>query len=229
MNNDKKSFTWSTIWKVVLGILVIILSIFFIFGLIGRAIKVMIQNQEKQVDKDMSKLIVTKVVCKEDDFTRIAKYKSKVHFFKRSILPLSMLFVVFIMYLITMSINNWSQSMFQLFGQMIYPWTGLPTYIPPLGFDFSSVGANYVNMNNWFSIMTLITIILFFIGILWYSYQISGYMARSYRIRKLKQKMFSKNLDTVDLSSFITPTATGLMPNNQEKEETKTNLNSPIS
>ena len=61
MNNDSKKFTDSTFWKIILTILVILLSIFFIFGLIGRLIQVIIKNQQKRVDKLMSKLILSKV------------------------------------------------------------------------------------------------------------------------------------------------------------------------
>ena len=197
MAEEKSKLTSNNIWKVVLTILIIFLSIFFIFGLIGRAIQVGLQNQSKKVDQQMSKLITAKVVTNEKEFVRIAKYKSKVYFFKHTIPPMIILSVTLIMWLICMSINNWSQSMFVLLGQMIYPWEGAPTFIPPLGFDFSSVTANYVDMSNWFSIMTLITLGLFFVGIIYYFIEVSGFLARKFRIRKLSRTMFSRNLDMV--------------------------------
>jgi Na+-transporting NADH:ubiquinone oxidoreductase subunit NqrC len=215
-NTNKKSFTADTIWKVVLTILVILLSIFFIFGLIGRAIQVMLKNQAKKVDKLMSKLVVAKVVKNEKDFKRIANYKSRVYFFKHAIAPVCILLVTLIFWLICMSINGWSESMFVIFGRMIYPWAGLPTYVPPLGFDFSSVTANYVDMSNWFNISSLITILLLLIGLIYYFVEVSGYIARQRRIRKLSDQMFSKNLDDVDLTSFLNTTNSTLINNNEK-------------
>lgn len=215
-NTNNKSFTADTIWKVVLTILVILLSIFFIFGLIGRAIQVLLKNQAKKVDKLMSKLVVAKVVKNEKDFKRIANYKSRIYFFKHAIAPVCILLVTLIFWLICMSINGWNTSMFSIFGRMIYPWNGLPTYVPPLGFDFSSVTVNYVDMSNWFNISSLITIILLFIGSIYYFVEVSGYIARQRRIRKLSDQMFSKNLDDVDLTSFLNTTNSTLLNTNEK-------------
>lgn len=209
---NKKGTVTPLITKTILVLLFIALSIFFIFGLIGRAIQIMIKNQAKRVDKFMSKLITTKVVNNEKDFVRIAKYKSKIYFFKHSIIPMILLLITFILWISAMSITKFENSMFVLFGRMIYPWEGMPIYVPPFGFDFSSVTANYVDMSNWFSIVSLITIVLFLISLLWYFFNVSGFIARAYRIKKLSNTMFSKNLNEVDLSTFLTTTNQNVIP-----------------
>jgi Na+-transporting NADH:ubiquinone oxidoreductase subunit NqrC len=215
-NTNKKTFTADTIWKIVMTILVILLSIFFIFGLIGRAIQVMLKNQAKKVDKLMSKLVVAKVVNNEKDFKRIANYKSRVYFFKHAIAPVCILLVTLILWLVCMLINGWNESMFPIFGRMLYPRNGLPVYIPPLGFDFSGITTNYVDMSNWFNVCTLITIILLFIGTIYYFVEVSGFIARKRRIRKLCDQMFSKNLDDVDLTSFLNTTNSTILNVNKK-------------
>ena len=227
ITSDKKSFETSTVWKVVLTILVVLLSIFFIFGLIGRLIQVILKNQQKYVDKMMSKLIITRVITNEKDFKRIAKYKSRVYFFKHSIIPILILIITLTMWLTSMSLSSWERGMFSLFGQMIYPWEGWLTYFPPLGFQAPSV-AHYVDMSNWFSIMTLITLGFFFVGIIYYFYEVGGFLARSYRIHKLSNKMFSKDLDDVDLSTFLNTNNTTLFSNNEQKTGAQAPVNNSL-
>lgn len=224
INSGKKSVEASTIWKTVLTILVVLLSIFFIFGLIGRLVQVILKNQQKYVDKMMSKLIITKIVNNEKDFRRIAYYKSRVYFFKRSIIPVLILFITLIMWLTSMILSSWERGMFSLLGQMIYPWEGWLIYYPPLGFQAPSV-AHYVDMSNWFSIMTLITLGCFFIGIIYYFVGVGGFLARSYRIHKLSNKMFSKDLDEVDLSTFLNTNNATLFSNNEQKTGTEVPVN----
>lgn len=223
MASEKQKLTTSTITKIVITLLVIVLSIFFIFGLIGRAFQTLFKNQARRVDKMMSKLIITGVVNNDKDFTRIANKKSQIFFFKHSFAPISLLLIVFIMWVTCMSINNWSEAMFPLFGRMLYPWEGVPTYVAPLGFDFSSVTANYVDMSNWFSIMTLITILLFFVGLIWYFFEVGGFIARHLRIQKLSRTMFSQNLDNVDLSTFLRPTNQEVIPSSTITQPATTN------
>ena len=223
MASEKQKLTTSTITKIVITLLVIVLSIFFIFGLIGRTLQTLFKNQARRVDKMMSKLIITGVVNNDKDFTRIANKKSQIFFFKHSFAPISLLLIVFIMWITCMSISNWSEGMFPLFGRMLYPWEGAPTYVAPLGFDFSSVTANYVDMSNWFSIMTLITILLFFVGLIWYFFEVGGFIARHLRIQKLSRTMFSQNLDNVDLSTFLRPTNQEVIPSSTITQPATTN------
>ena len=42
-----------------------------------------------------------------------------------------------------------------------------------------------------------------FVGLVWYLINVQGYIARSFRIKKLADKMFSQNLDNIDLSTIF--------------------------
>ncbi len=210
MNNEAKKFTDSTFWKVILTILVILLSIFFIFGLIGRLIQVIIKNQQKRVDKLMSKLILSKVVNNEKDFKRIANYKSRVYFFKHAIPAIFIMLLSLLCYVVSISIllklnGNQYVSMFYIFGRTIFPWKGDFIYFPPFGFDFSNVYADlpFDEFPLWYGIMSLVTISILFVGICYYFFEVQGYLARKFRIRKLALNMFTKNLDDIDLMHFI--------------------------
>lgn len=210
MATENKKFTDSGFWKVLLTILVIILSIFFIFGLIGRLVQVIMKNQQKKVDKLMSKLILSKVVNNEKDFRRIANYKSRIYFFKHAMPAIFILLATLLLYIVSISVysgmnNGEYVSMFYLFGRTIYPWQGQIHYVFPLGFDTSELVAvtPFNEFSTWYIIISIVTISLLIIGLVYYFSQVSGYLARKYRINKLADSMFTKNLDDIDLMHFI--------------------------
>lgn len=202
----------SAIRKAVLIILMIILAIFFVFGLIGRALQVAYKNAGKKVDKFMSKFIVTKVVTNEKDFKRIANFKSRNRFVKMVIPAVIIFILLFITWIICMSINGWRESTLLVFFKMLYPWEGLPRYVLPFGFDFSQVTCNFPQLNEWFNLYSLIFSLIFIVTLLYYLANVGAFMARKRRIRKLANQMFSKNLDNVDLSTFLTPNNTPIIP-----------------
>ena len=223
MATNEKKFSDGTFYKVLITIVVILLSIFFVFGLIGRGIQVIIKNQQKRVDKLMSKLILSKVVNNEKDFKRIANYKSKVFFFKHSIPPILMMLICLLTYIICISIhmpmhNGEYVSMFYLFGRVIYPWQGEFNYYPPLGFDFSNVHAvlPFGEYSTWYIVLSIIVISLLIVSIIYYFVEVSGYLARKYRIHKLSQSMFAKNLDDIDLMHFINTTNSTILSDNEK-------------
>lgn len=225
MANENKKFSDSSFYKVLITIVVIILSIFFVFGLIGRGIQVLVKNQQKRVDKLMSKLILSKVVNNEKDFKRIANYKSKVFFFKHSIPAFSIMLFTLLVYIICISIYQPTHggnylSMFYIFGRTIYPWQGELIYYAPLGFDFSNIKAvsifNEYPNDLWYLIISVINISLLIIALIMYFIQVGGYLARKYRIFKLCQSMFSKDLDGVDLMHFINTTNSTILDDNEK-------------
>ena len=235
MNNDSKKFTDSTFWKIIMTILVILLSIFFIFGLIGRLIQVIIKNQQKRVDKLMSKLILSKVVNNEKDFKRIANYKSRVYFFKHALPAVLIMLFALLCYIVSISIflsidGNEYVSMFYIFGRTIFPWKGEFNYFPPLGFDFSKVYADlpFDEFPLWYGIMSMITIGILVIGLCYYFFEVQGYLARKFRIKKLALNMFTKNLDDIDLMHFIN-TVNSTILDDKEKTTLPANLDAQSS
>jgi hypothetical protein len=207
----------SSLWKAILTITIILLSVFFIFGMIGRAFQVSFKRQERKVDKFMAKLVTTKIVRNEKDFKRIAKYKTRLYFVRHSIFPVCLGFLDLIAYIIGQEIDGWNRLIFPLFGRMIYPWNGNPTYVPILGFDFSNIEYAPPNMSDRYSIFALVVVIVLFITMILYFYQVIGYIARQHRISRLADKMFSRDLDEVDLMSFINTRNPTIMDDNEKK------------
>ncbi len=171
----------------------------------------------------MSKLILSKVVNNEKDFKRIANYKSKVFFYRHSIPAVLLMFLALLIYIVSISIympthNGEYVSMFYLFGRIIYPWQGQFNYYPPLGFDFSNVHAVFPfgEFSTWYVILSIITISVLIVGIVYYFVEVSGYLARKYRIHKLCKSMFSTNLDDVDLMHFINTTNSTILSDNEK-------------
>jgi len=220
MENNKK-ISQSTFFKVLITIAIILLSLFFIFGLIGRLVQVILKNQSKRVDKMMSKLIVAKVIKDEKHFKKVANYKSRIFFYKHSIAPILILLVALILYIISISIYTSSSgtyiSMFYIFFKTIFPWEGQISYAFPLGIaglDTLTAVTPFSSYPTYYVVLSLITISLFFIGLFYYLFEVQGYLARKYRIYKLSGSMFSKNLDEIDLTHFINTNNSTLFNNN---------------
>lgn len=194
-------------WKIVLYLIFFIIALFAVFGLIGKLIENIIDRQAKKVDKFMSSLIVSGLVDDEKSFKDISYKKIKLYFFKTSIIPLSLVLLAFIIYFIYRGIcNNWSESIFNDqdgIGTLFFTWdfTNATYYFP--------FGIGGVTLHNTPHFLTDVRVLNYFIfifgftGIVWYLINVQGYIARSFRIKKLCDKMFSQNLDNVDLATIF--------------------------
>lgn len=203
---DSKNFGQIT-WKTIVALLFIIVAFFAIFGLIGKAIELIMHRQARKVDKFMSPLIISGLIDDDKVFKETAFKKVRIYFFKSSIIPVFLMIASLLMYVIYHSIDgNWSESIFDDvtgIGTLFYTWDfSEAEYYFPLGFG----GVKLQNVPHFLTTVQCINYFIFlfgFIGIVWYLFNVQGYIAQSYRIKKLADKMFSQDLDKVDLSTLF--------------------------
>lgn len=196
-----------TSWKVILTCLFIIVAFFAIFGLIGRVVELIIDRQAKKVDKFMSPLIVSGLIDDDKTFTKTAFKKIRIYFFKTSIAPIFLMIISLLIYIIYHGIDgNWSESIFNDetgIGTLFFTWdfTNAQYYFP-LGIG----GITLRNTPHFLKDIRILNYFIFlfgFVGLVWYLLNVQGYIARSFRIKKLGDKMFSQNLDNVDLATIF--------------------------
>ena len=194
-------------WKTIIAILFVVVAFFAIFGLIGRAIEIIMERQSKKVDKFMSPLIVSGLIDDDKKFVEIAYKKIRIYFFKTSIAPILLLITSFLIYVIYHGIDgNWTESIFNDrtgIGTLFYTWNFTnATYYFPLGIG----GVELQNIPHFLTNISCLNYFIFlfgFVGLVWYLINVQGYIARSFRIKKLADKMFSQNLDNIDLSTIF--------------------------
>ncbi len=196
-------------WKVLLVIFFIVVIVFILFGLIGMLIRYILKVQSKAVDKDMAYLVTSRVCDNSKDFKKFAHIKSMDRFFKASLYPFIFFLITLILYLVYHLVFNehpWFESIFNRetgIASLFYSFDfSKVEYVPPLGFDFDKV---IVTPPTPFSDERIFNYFIFFfllIGLIWYLVNVMAYIARSYRISKMSKKIYSANLDKMDLSSF---------------------------
>lgn len=195
--------TLDSTWKTILVLAVVIVAIFALFGLMGRLVEKIMYNQGKKIDKFMSPLILSGLVNEEKEFHKIATQKSRFYFFKTSIVPLLFILIGFLMWLIYhLIIGNWNESIFNDktgIGTLFFTWNfSKATYYPPLGFG----NITLQNTPHFLTSVQAINYFIFlfiFIGLFWYLFNVQGYISRMLRIKKLEDRIFSKDLENVDL------------------------------
>ena len=196
-------------WKVLLVIFFIVVIVFILFGLIGMLIRCILKVQSKAVDKDMAYLVTSRVCDNSKDFNKYAHIKSMDRFFKASLFPFIFFFLTLILYLIYHLVfkeHPWFESIFNRetgISSLFYSFDfSKVEYVPPLGFDFDKVIVTPPTPFNNERIFNYFIFFFLLIGLIWYLVNVMAYIARSYRISKMSKKIYSANLDKMDLSSF---------------------------
>ncbi len=221
--NGNKIF--DTTWKIVLALIIIIVAFFAIFGLLGTLVEKLMYKQGKKIDKFMSPLVLSKLVTDEKEFTQIAKRKSTLYFVKTSIVPLLLILIGFLIWVIYHSLTgNWTESIFNDqtgIGTLFFTWNfSNATYYPPLGFG----GIELQNTPHFITNISCLNYFIFlfiFIGLIWYLVNVLAYISRMLRIYKLKNKIFSKDLENIDLTT--------LFSNDLDNPNITNNTNLPIN
>lgn len=206
--------------KVIIIILLILVIVLTLLGLLGMLIEKIMKKQGRKVDEYMNHLIFSRMVDKKKDFEKYAKLKNRILFFKQSIPPVIFgVAAVLIWVIYHLAFNpNWSESIFT--GDLWYDGvnqrvgTGIMTlfytfdftkveYVPPLGFTFDKIiVTNTPHFVGWPTFINYIVFIFGAIAIIWYLVNVQAYVSRLFRISELSKKLYSKDLDSIDLSYF---------------------------
>lgn len=190
-------------WKTILALAIVIVAFFALLGLIGRLIEKIMYLQGKKIDKFMSPLVLAGLVDDDKKFSLIAKRKSRLYFVKTSILPLLLILIGLLIWIFYHLINhNWSESIFNDktgIGTLFYTWNfSKMTYYPPLGFGNITLQNSPHFLTNQ-SMINYFIFLFIFTGLIWYLYNVQGHISRMLRIKKLEDRIFSKDLENVDL------------------------------
>lgn len=193
--------------KILLVIFFIIIFVFVIIGLIGALVRFIMKKQAKAVDKDMSKMVVSRLIDNPKDFKEIANIKSMDRFFKASPLPICLLLGALILYLIYgFTFQRWTDSLLSRetgIGSLLYllDFSSIE-YVPPLGINWDKIVWLEPAPFSDERIFNYFIFLLTFIGGIIYLIDVQAYVARKYRINKLSKEIYSVDLGKMDLSSF---------------------------
>lgn len=198
---------WDTSWKVLVVVFLVVIILFVLIGLIGALVKFIMDKQAKAVDKDMSKLVISRTIDNPKEFKKIANAKSQKRFLKASIAPIIILFITLIIRLIYHLIyGRWDENIFGredgiLSLLYLLDWSSVK-YSPPFGFNFSEfvwdppTPFKDERITNYVIFITLVT------GTIYYLVCTQAYASRKIRINKLSKSIYSQDLDKMDLEKF---------------------------
>lgn len=217
------------ILTVVAIVLLVFIVLFLILGLIGRLIESIMRFQGKKVDTYMTNVVISRLCDTSKEFNKIAKLKNKICFFRASIAPIIIGLIAFFTWLVYHAfIGEWDQSIFDTETgvlSLIYIFDfSNAKYVPPLGFD----GIEITNRPHFIEgpAITNYFIFLFsFISIFWYLINVQAYIARLYRIKKLKSTIYSKDLSQLDITHFYNLNKVNAHPKNENNESKPKEVN----
>lgn len=213
MNLINLSKARDTSWKVIAAIFIVVIIVFVLIGLIGALVKFIMDKQSRAVDKDMSKLVVSRTIDNPKEFKRVANIKSQIRFLKASSVPLSILLAALLTWLIyhliyiNSDLHPWNESIFNyetgILSLFYIPDLSTIKYTPPFGFDNSEFKWLYeAKPFTDEKITNYVIFILLLVGVIYYLVCVQAYAARKRRINKLSKSIYSQNLETMDLEKF---------------------------
>lgn len=207
---------------IALGILLILL--FVIVGYIGLLVERIMKHQAKKAGTMMHDVVAAKVITTEKEFKRFGKKKNHRLFFKQSLIPITILFVAFIIYIIYGAITrNWLVNIFDYkkegFGTILFLWD-FPN-APRTQFFGMWIICGWpplLNTPHWEATAWASYIIVpcLFVGGFWYLVTVQAFIARTFRLRKLAKTVFNPSLDNVGPMSPLNNNMNNNNPNNDQ-------------
>lgn len=191
--------------RVLLALLLTIFLVFVLIGYLGFVMRRVMKHQGKKLDYYIADPVTTKVITDPKHFVKYAKKKNRFIFFKKARISFIVMLASFLCLVINNIFIGWNYNPFadtekgfasilflwdfqhpscwtQFFETPLYLFTKWPPLIHTPVFHWSSFGAY------------IFVIGIFFSG-LFYLHQVIAFMARKIRINKLKETIFSKDLD----------------------------------
>ncbi len=200
--------------RILIALCLVLILLLVLVGYLVIIVKRIMKRQGKVVDTFMYDMVKLKVVKDSKHFRKVANKKSLRYFYKKSWIPVLLMFVPTMIVMIFCLIQNEGPSfLFSAdngFGTLffLYDWKNIPRneffgiMIPS---DWPSLLVTkagrvctpqfiYNDIHAWIS---YICVPLFLVGSVWYLVNIQALIARSYRIMKMSKDVFSKNLQAL--------------------------------
>lgn len=191
--------------RVILALLLFIILFFVLIGYLGMIVKRVINYQGKKLDYYVADPVTTRVITTPRHFVKYARKKNAYVFYRKALMPVVIIFISIGLWMISNIWLGWDYNPFtdvdkgfasilflwdfqdpdcwtQFFGTPLYIFTSWPPLVHTPTFHIESLGV-------------YLFVIGLIIGGFWYLHQVTCYIARELRIRKLKNTIFSKNLD----------------------------------
>ncbi len=210
-------------------ILVVILVLFFLlFGFIGMGLRKLMEIQGSRIETAMHDVTVTHIVNNAKDFRRLAFKKSNRILFQQSLIPVTIAFLAFLIWLIgNIATSNWKDNIFEQFGELFfhYDWVGTPEDPVFVKVFFLKLLARWpeVSASPTFipvHIPAYLSVILFIISWVYLAVVSLGYLSRMISTLTLSHSIFKKSLEGFnsadDLKKEMSPSP---QPQEEKKEQ----------
>ena len=201
--------------RIIFAVLLLIVLTLVLIGYLGMLITRIIRHQGKKLDYYIADPVTTRVITTPKHFVKYARKKNAYLFYKKARWPVLLIIFSILLLVINNIWAGWDYNPFtdteKGFGSILFIWDlqspdcwtqlfGSPFYLltswPPL--------VHYPEFN-FELILVYLFVILFYIGLFWYLHHVTSYIARGLRIHKLKNSIFSKNLDNFTLLNTVPP------------------------
>lgn len=185
--------------RVLIALCLLVLVIIVIVGYLTILVKKIMTNQGKKVDKMMYDIMKAKVITDSKTFSRVAKLKSRRYLVKQSWLPLliALFFTGVILvygwatgdYGMHYFVQGWYDISFTIEWEMttVFGFLKLPA-------DFGHIGKLSDFSWNFGKYLAVCSTIIGGVATIIYLLRVQAYIARGFRIRKLKDVYFGKDL-----------------------------------
>lgn len=191
--------------RIIFAFLLILILAIALVVLLGFTITHIMKVQGKKLDDKVSDVVRTRVIIDKNKFVKYANRKNWNTFYKKAIVPMIIMIISGLVLLIWALITNFKINPFSKENGFLSLF-----YLGHLSIK-NSEGAlviKWVTDNSpHFVIESWGSYIFFFgmlIGLLWFLWEVQSLMARTLRIRKLKESIFSKNLDDFNINNINT-------------------------
>ena len=190
--------------RVIIALLLIFVLIFVLIGFIGSIIVRVMKYQGRQIDTLCHDVVVTRVITNVKAFKKYARKKNWKTFYKESWIPLIILVVAFLSLLLTMMIKqDFKYNLFDHhktgFTTILFLWDFSDCFQKFFGITLLAKWPTTLINKPHFEVEAIgsyIFVPTFLVGAIWYLITVQRLIARTIRIFKLADSVFTKSLET---------------------------------
>lgn len=200
--------------RLLIALFIVFILIFVLIGYLVKLTKRIMKRQGKTVDTFMYDMVRFKIVKTTKHFRKVANKKSIRYFYKKSWVPVLLMFIASLTVFIFCLVKEQKSISFLFstengFGSLFYTfdWANMPKaefFGMTLPCDWPPVlNTPHFVYNDIYAWISYITVPLFFVGAIWYLVNVQAFIARAYRIIKMSKDVFSKDLDKLAADNDI--------------------------
>lgn len=192
-------------------LIVLLIVLMLVIGLLGMAIRKVMQIQAARMDTAMHDVTITHVVNNPKDFKKLALKKNFRILFRQSLWPLVLALLGLLTWVLGNAFTNlWSENIFDHFGDLFFKWDFVgtpdnPVFVKVFGLSLLARWPD-VSKSPEFIISHLPSYLacLFYIASwIWYGIACQGFIARLAMSYRRSRTVFSKSLEGYKASDDI--------------------------